>query len=70
MTEEEEIEIERRLGNAEAASRYWHERYEDEVLKSLQKDMLLMEKYFIKPLNAGKTADLSATAAHKDNSNE
>ena len=68
MTEEEEIELERLLGNAQAAARYWQERYEDEVLKSVHKDLLLMERYFLnKPSTAGETADMSATATGQTN---
>ena len=50
-TEEEQAvvtDLERRLGNAEAASRYWHGRYEDEdAEESYHKDLLLMERYLL-----------------------
>jgi len=38
-------ELESKLAEAEAEANHWHEQYENEVIKSAQKDAMILRKY-------------------------
>jgi len=38
-------ELESKLMSAESEANYWHDQYENEVIKSAQKDAMILRKY-------------------------
>lgn len=38
-------ELESKLSEAEAEANYWHDQYDNEIIKSKQKDAMILEKF-------------------------